>query len=55
MTKIETKQQYDDAIRRIEKLYRETDENTPIDDPRMLELDVLGREVEKYEDVHYPI
>ena len=55
MNKIETKQQYEDAIRRIEELYRETDENTPVDDPRMLELDLLGREVEKYEDVHYPI
>ena len=38
MNKIETKAQYDAAMSRIEELYRETDDNTPIDDPRMLVL-----------------
>lgn len=55
MKAIENKQQYDEAISRIEELYRLTDENTPMDDPKMIELDVLGKAVEKYEDVHYPI
>ena len=55
MTTIETKQQYEAALSRIEELYRLTDENTPVDDPMMVELDMLGREVEKYEDIHYPI
>jgi HTH-type transcriptional regulator/antitoxin HigA len=55
MNRIETKAQYDAAIHRIEELYLETDDQTPIDDPRMMELDMLGREVEKYEDIHYPI
>lgn len=29
-TKLENKKQYDEAIRRIEELYRLTDENTPL-------------------------
>jgi HTH-type transcriptional regulator/antitoxin HigA len=55
MKTIETIQQYDEAIRRIEELYLQTDESTPIDNPLMVELDQLGRMVEKYEDIHYPI
>lgn len=55
MRQIETQQQYEAAISRIEELYRLTDESTSIDDPKMIELDELGKEVEKYEDVHYPI
>lgn len=55
MKQIETKQQYDETIARIEELYRLTDENTPADDPMMIELDQLGRIVEQYEDAHYPI
>lgn len=55
MKKIETKQQYDDAIKRIEELYQQTDESTPVDDPKMTELDSLGQAVEAYEEIHYPI
>lgn len=55
MTAIKTKQQYDEAISRIEELYRQTDENTKADDPMMIELDALGKAVEEYEDIHYPI
>ena len=55
MKTIETQQQYDDAISRIEELYRLTDENTPASDPMMREMDLLGQAIEKYEDIHYPI
>jgi HTH-type transcriptional regulator/antitoxin HigA len=55
MKTIETQEQYDKAIHRIEELYRQTDEDTSIDNPLMIELDELGRMVEQYEDVHYPI
>ena len=55
MKKIETRQEYENAIKRIEELYRLTDENTPADNPMMVELDLLGQAVEAYEDVHYPI
>ena len=55
MKTIQTKQQYDDAIKRIEELYQLTDESTPADDPKMIELDRLGQEVEAYEEIHFPI
>ena len=40
---------------RIDELFFETDENTPADDPRLLELDVLSALVEEYEQECYPI
>lgn len=40
---------------RIDELFFATDENTPADDPRLLELDVLSALVEEYEQEHYPI
>ena len=55
MITINTKEQYEKAIRRIEELYRLTDENTPANDSMMEELDLLGKAIEKYEDIHYPI
>jgi HTH-type transcriptional regulator/antitoxin HigA len=36
-------------------LYRLTDENTPVNDPMMREMDELGKVIEAYEDIHYPI
>ena len=40
---------------RIDQLFFETDENTPADDPRLQELDLLTALVEEYEQEHYPI
>lgn len=40
---------------RIDELFFSTDENTPKDDPRLLELDLLSSLVEEYEKEHYPI
>lgn len=53
--KIETQKQYDDAIKRVEELYKLTDDDTPSDSPLLLELDALGQAVEQYEEIHYPI
>ena len=47
MITINTKEQYEKAIRRIEELYRLTDENTPANDSMMEELDLLGKAIEK--------
>jgi len=55
MNTIETQKQYDEAISRIEELYRLTDESTPATDPMMVEMDELGKAIEAYEDIHYPI
>ena len=52
---IKNKKQYDQAISRIEELYRLTDDSTPADDPMMEEMDLLGKAIEAYEDIHYPI
>ena len=40
---------------RIDELFFETDENTPADDLRLQELDLLSALVEEYEKEHYPI
>ena len=40
---------------RIDELFFQTDESTPADDPRLLELEVLSSVVEEYEKEHFPI
>lgn len=52
---IKTKDQYEKAVSRIEQLYALTDEHTPADSPLMMEMDDLGKAIEAYEDIHYPI
>jgi antitoxin component HigA of HigAB toxin-antitoxin module len=50
MKPIETEDEYDAAIVRIEKLMDQTD------DPRKVaELEALADVVEAYEDIHYPM
>lgn len=39
-------------IARINQLFFETDENTPENDPRLQELDLLSALVEEYEKEH---
>ena len=40
---------------RIDQLFFETDEKTPADDSRLLELDLLSSLVEEYGKEHFPI
>lgn len=42
-------------LSRIDTLFFETNEQTPSDDPRLLELDLLSALVEEYEREHFPI
>ena len=49
MAQIKNEQQYKAMMARIDALFFETDENTPADDPRLLELDLLSSLVEEYE------
>jgi len=42
-------------MNRIEELLPLVNDNTPVDDPNYLELDMISDLVEEYEDVHYPI
>ena len=55
MAQIKDEQQYKAMMARIDELFFETDENTPADDPRLLELDLLSSLVEEYENERFPI
>ncbi len=55
MTKIENEMQYQAALKRVEELMLGLPENTPADDPQMVELTLLGNLVADYDEEHYPI
>ena len=55
MSQIKSEKQYKAMMARIDELFFATDENTPADDPRLLELDLLSSLVEEYEKEHFPI
>lgn len=55
MAQIKDERQYKAMLSRIDTLFFETDEQTPSDDPRLLELDLLSALVEEYEKEHFPI
>lgn len=55
MVKIETEAQYAGALKRVEELMLRLPENTPEDDPEMVELTLLGNLVADYEEEHYAI
>ena len=55
MSQIKNEKQYKAMMARIDEIFFVTDENTPADDPRLLELDVLSSLVEEYEKEHFPI
>lgn len=50
-----TKQQYEFAKQRIETLLLETDEDTPKNDPKNVELVIMSDIVMRYETEHFPI
>ena len=54
-TTIENEAQYDWAMKRIDELLPHVHDDTPDDDSNSIELYLLSRLVEEYEDVHYPI
>ena len=49
MAQIKNEKQYKAMMARIDELFFATDENTPEDDPRLMELDMLSQLVEEYE------
>ncbi|MDY6241804.1 MAG: helix-turn-helix domain-containing protein [Prevotella sp.] len=54
MTEI-TKGQYEFAEQRIEELLPLVNDDTPLDDPKCVELTLMSDIVEEYEKIHYPI
>ena len=55
MAKIKNETAYNVAMDRIEELLPLVNDNTPLDDKNLIELDLLSGLVEEYEDEHYPI
>lgn len=55
MTKIETKEQYDWAVQRVEELLPLVNDSTPVNDPNSIELELLSNLVADYSDEHYAI
>lgn len=55
MTKIKNETQYRAALKRVEELMLTLPEETPADDPQMIELTLLGNLVADYDEEHYPI
>ena len=55
MAHIKTEKEYAAIMSRIDQLFFETNEDTPVDDPRLIELDMLSALVEEYEKEVCPI
>lgn len=55
MAHIKTEKEYAAIMALIDQLFFETDEDTPADDPRLIELDMLSSLVEEYEKEVCPI
>ena len=55
MAQIKSEQMYQALLKRIDELLNMTSDNDSMDDPRMLELDIISDLIAEYEDIHYPI
>lgn len=55
MTKIENQSQYEWAVKRVEELLPLVDDNTLLDDPNSIELELLSNLVADYSDEHFAI
>ena len=55
MAKIQNETAYKAAMERIEELLPLTDDETPLTDPRLIELRILSELVIEYEEEHYSI
>ncbi|MEN8203495.1 MAG: helix-turn-helix domain-containing protein [Bacteroidota bacterium] len=55
MAGVKNEIQYERLFERIEELLKIVDDNTPMDNRYMVELDLLSELVAEYEEKHYPI
>lgn len=55
MAQVKNESEYKVILARVDELFFSTDENTPKDDPRLVELDILTKLVEEYEAEICPI
>lgn len=52
---ITRKEQYDWAIKRVEELLPMVSDDMPLDNPKLIELELLSNLVSDYEEANYPI
>ena len=55
MAKIENRAQYEWAVNRVEELLPLVDDNTPLDDARSIELELLSNMVADYSEEHFSL
>jgi len=55
MTKIETKEQYEWAVNKVETLLPLVTDETPLNDPNSIELKLLSNLVADYSDAHFAL
>lgn len=55
MTKIETREQYEWAVNRVEQLLPLVNDNTPRTDPNSIELELLSNLVADYSEAHFSL
>lgn len=55
MTKIENQVQYEWAVRRVEELLLLVKDDTPLDDPNSIELELLSNLVADYSEEHFAL
>ena len=55
MTKIENQAQYEWAVKRVEELLPLVDDNTQLNDPNSIELELLSNLVADYSEEHYAL
>lgn len=55
MARIENKQQYDWAVKRVEELLPLVNDSTPLDNAASIELELLSNMVADYSEEHYSI
>lgn len=55
MAKIENEKQYKWAVNRVEELLPLVNENTPLDTPESIELELLSNMVADYSEVHFSL
>ena len=55
MTQIKNEQQYNATMVRIDELLPLVDNNTPLEDKNLIELDLLSGLAADYEEINYPI
>jgi HTH-type transcriptional regulator/antitoxin HigA len=55
MAKIENEAQYNWAVKRVEELLPKVNDNTPLDDPNSIELELLSNLVADYSEQHFSL